>query len=97
MVRELKISVPVTEQEKLLIKANAKLNRYKSVAGFLRDRALETDLSNKGHLAILMTWLSSHIGDFSKDKTLNWTRRKSEINFCIGLIPIITDGKMCKL
>lgn len=79
MVRELKISIPVNEQEKKLIKANAKLNRYKSMAGFMRDRALETDLSNKGHLAILMTYLSSHIGDFTKDKALDWTRKKSEI------------------
>lgn len=64
MVRETQIGVPVTEQEKLLIKNNAKLQRYSSVAAFMRDKALETDISNKATLAIVLTYLSSHIKDF---------------------------------
>ncbi len=79
MVRETKISVPVTDQEKRLIRANAELNMYGSMAAFLRDRALETDISNKALLAIILTYLSSHIKDLSRDKNLDWTRRKADM------------------
>lgn len=102
MVRELKITISVNEQEKKLIRANAKLNKYKSMAGFMRDRALEIDLSNKGHLAILMTWLSSHMGDFTKDKALDWTRKKAEIKSRLtselfGMNKVQKDAYMTKL
>jgi len=50
---------------------------YGSMAAFLRDRALGTDISNKGVLAIILSYLSFHMRDLSsKDKNLDWTKRK---------------------
>ena len=79
MVREYAITIPVTEQERKLIKNNAKLHGYSSTAAFLRDRALDNDISNKASLAVLMTWLSSKLGDFNSDKNLDWTRKKTNM------------------
>lgn len=77
--RKYQIGIPVNKKEKDLIKANAKLNKYKSMASFLRDRGLETDISNKACLAIMMSWLSFHMKDLSQDASLNWINRKEKI------------------
>lgn len=79
MTRDQQIGIPVNKKEKKLIQANAKLNKYSSVAAFLRDRGLDIDISNKASLAIILTYLSSHMKDLSQDGALNWTKRKNDI------------------
>lgn len=79
MTRDQQIGIPVNKKEKKLIQANAKLNKYVSVAAFLRDRGLDIDISNKASLAIILTYLSSHMKNLSKDGALNWTKRKNDI------------------
>ena len=78
-LRDQQIGIPVNKKEKKLIQANAKLNKYASVAAFLRDRGLDIDISNKASLAIILTYLSSHMKNLSKDGALNWTKRKNDI------------------
>lgn len=79
MKRKQQIGIPVNKKEKQLIKTNATLHNYKSVAGFLRDRGLETDISNKACLAIMLTYLSSHMKNLSPDAALDWTKKKESI------------------
>jgi len=77
--RKLQIGIPVNKKEKKLIKTNAGLHNYKSVAGFLRDRGLETDISNKACLAIMLTYLSSNMKNISPDSSLDWIKKKDTI------------------
>jgi len=77
--RKLQIGIPVNKKEKKLIKTNAGLHNYKSVAAFLRDKGLETDISNKASLAIMLTYLSSHMKNLSPDAALDWTKQKNNI------------------
>jgi len=77
--RKSQISIAVNKTEKQLIQTNAKLHKYHSVSGFLRDRGLETDISNKASLAIILSYLSSHMKDISQDGALNWITRKKNI------------------
>ena len=76
MVRENNISVYLSDQEKRIISKNAKLHGYKGISTFLRDLGLNTDISNKGLLAILLTYLRVKIENYSPDKALNWTVTK---------------------
>lgn len=76
MVREDKFEVYVSEQEKRIIKNNAKLHNYKSVSGFLRELGLGHDISNKSLLAIILTYLSIHLQNYSPDQALDWVRKK---------------------
>lgn len=76
ILRNEKFEVYVSEREKRIIRKNASLNEYKSISGFLRDRGLNTDISNNGLLAILLTYLNIHLKDFSPDKALEWVRKK---------------------
>jgi len=79
MKRKHQISIAVNKKEKQLIQSNAQLHKYKSVSGFLRDKGLETDISNKAALAITLAYLSSHMKDISQDAALDWTKRKNDI------------------
>lgn len=74
--------MPVSKEERHLIKANAKLNKYKSTAAFLRERGLETDISNKAVVAILQAWLSFKFNNNEVnvgDKTLDWARARKKL------------------
>lgn len=75
-MRDEKFEVYVSKQEKRIIRKNSLLQDYKSVSAFLRDKGLDTDISNKGLLAILLTYLNIHLQDFSPDKALEWVRKK---------------------
>lgn len=76
-LRDEKFDVYVTEQEKRIIRNNAKLQEYKSISAFLRDKGLDSDISNKTMLAILLTYLNIHLQNFSPDQALNWVRKRS--------------------
>ncbi len=75
-LRKEKLEVYVSKQEKRIIRKNSLLQEYKSVSAFLRDKGLDTDISNKGFLVILLTYLNIHLQDFSPDKALEWIRKK---------------------
>jgi hypothetical protein len=81
MVRENSISVYLSNREKNIIRKNAKLHGYKGTSTFLRDCGLNTDISNKGLLAIVLTYLSIHLQNYSPDKALKWTVNKAKDDF----------------
>lgn len=62
-----------------MIRSNATIHKYSSLAGFMRDKALEIDMSNRAVLAIILSYLSFHRGEFKGDKSLDWTKRKKDI------------------
>ncbi len=77
MVRDKSIRIYVTEKEKQIIRKNALLHDYKTVASFLRDLGLNIDLSqeqNSTFLAILMGYLEK----YSPDNALKWVRKKQK-------------------
>lgn len=84
MVRENSVSVYLSNREKNIIKKNAKLHGYKGISTFLRDCGLNTDISNKGLLTILLTYLSIHLQNYSPDKALEWTVNKAKDDIRIG-------------
>lgn len=78
MVRENNISVYLSDQEKRIITQNAKLHGYKGISTFLRDKGLNVDISNKGLLAIILSYLSLKLENYSPDKALNWIKTKAQ-------------------
>ena len=84
MVRTNSVSVYLNDREKRIIEHNAKLHGYKGISTFLRDCGLNTDISNKGLLAIILTYLSSNLENFSTDKALDWTRTKIKDDIRMG-------------
>lgn len=84
MPRENNVSVYLSDREKRIISQNAKLHGYKGISTFLRDCGLNTDISNKGLLSILLVYLKVKLENYSSDKALNWTVTKIKDDIRIG-------------